>query len=143
MKWGCALELSPTGDDEMFLSALALSKGRGSWHLCQYVMILLQASLLFVSSLLLISTCRSSCSLLQSFYLGSSCPLVGRYCPISSTYKTINLMIKLVFLRNIFYKHLRIRDIYGSVLHSKTHNSSSTVSFSLVVILFWHVPGKP
>lgn len=44
----------------MFLSALALLKGRGSWHLFQYVMILLQVSLLFVSSLLLIHTCRSS-----------------------------------------------------------------------------------
>lgn len=43
----------------MFLSALTLSKLRGSWRLSQYAMILLQVSLLFVSSPLLIDTCRS------------------------------------------------------------------------------------
>lgn len=84
------------------------------------------------------------CSSLQSFCLGSSCPLVGRYWPISSIYKSINLMIILVFfLQNIFYKHLPIHDIHGNVLHSKTCNSSPTVSFSLVAIFLQHVPGKP
>lgn len=84
------------------------------------------------------------CSLLQSFCLSSSCPLMGRYWPITSIYKTTNLMIILVFfLQNIFYKHLTIHYIHGSVLHSKTRNSSRTVSFSLVAIFLRHVPGKP
>lgn len=41
------------------------------------------------------------CSLLQSFCLSSSCPLMGRYWPITSIYKTTNLMIILVFF---FYR---------------------------------------
>lgn len=133
VKWGCALELSPTGDDEMFLSALALSKGRGSWRLCQYVMSLLHVSLLFVSSLLLIDTCRSSCSSLQSFCLGSSCPLVGRYWPISSTYKTINLMIILVFFYRIYFINTSAFMIYMEVSCILKH----TTLLQLCLFLSW------
>lgn len=73
------------------------------------------------------------CSLLQSVCLSSSCPLMGRYWPITSIYKATNLMIILVFFYRIYFINTSPFIIYMEVFCILKH----ATLLELCLFLLW------